>query len=183
MPKSFTEKDHRSGRMQEKLFEGLLLEDLLLCSFNFSQKTNTTCSFLTQPKTDGLFWYLPRRSDHNHHLLQVELVSGEVLDGYFIFNLAVRFPRIVEQLPEVADPGLQQDELRGEPLQDHGHQAVWKTKDGGFALRIYNMSLERPIEENQPNQRQPGNRRSTTKKKINGFMNQHHRRRKGPLRC
>lgn len=72
-----------------------------------------------------LVLYLPRCSDHNHHLLQVELVSGEVLNGHVIFNLTARLPCIVEQLPEVGDPGLQQDELRGEPLQHHGHQAIW----------------------------------------------------------
>lgn len=72
----------------------------------------------------ALVLYLPGRSDHNHHLLQVELVSGEVLNGHVVFDLTARLACVVEQLPEVGDPGLQQDELRGEPLQHHGHQAV-----------------------------------------------------------
>lgn len=66
-----------------------------------------------------LFLYLPGRRNHHHHLLQVELVPGEVLNGHFVFNISARFPGVIEQLPEVADPGLQQDELGGEPLQNH----------------------------------------------------------------
>lgn len=98
-------------------FEGRLVTYLLPCpphSANFSHSPGK-----------GSFSHLPRRSDHYHHLLQVELISGEVFDGHFIFNLTVRFPGIIEQLPEVADPGLQQDELRREPLQNHGQEAVW----------------------------------------------------------
>ena len=72
-----------------------------------------------------LFSYLSRCSNHNHHFLQVEFISGEVLDGNFIFDLTARLPCIVEHLPTMGNPGLQQDELRGEPLQNHGHQAVW----------------------------------------------------------
>lgn len=72
----------------------------------------------------ALVLYLPRCSNHDHHLLQVELVSGEVLNGHFVFDLTARLARIVEELPEVADPRLQQDELRGEPLEHHGKQAV-----------------------------------------------------------
>lgn len=90
--------------------------------------------------------YLPRRSDHNHHLLQVELVSGEVLNGHVILDLTARLPRVVEHFPKVGDPGLQQDELRGEPLQQHGEQAVCKVQRTQMLLedlqRMENHNLD-----------------------------------------
>lgn len=70
--------------------------------------------------------YLSRRSHHHHHFLEVELVPRQVLNGHFIFNLAAGSACVVEELPEVWDPGLEQDELRREPLENHGHQPVWK---------------------------------------------------------
>jgi len=72
----------------------------------------------------ALVTYLPGCSHHNHHLLQIELISGQVLNGDVIFYLTAGFAGVIEQLPEVSDPGLQQDELRGEPLQHHRHQPI-----------------------------------------------------------
>lgn len=65
-------------------------------------------------------------SDHHHHFLQVELISRQVVNIDLILNLAPRLPGIIEHLPEMCSPGLQQDELGGEALQKHPQQAVCK---------------------------------------------------------
>lgn len=56
--------------------------------------------------------YLSRGGHHHHHLLQVELVPGQRLNGDLVLDLAAGLAGIVEELPQVANPGLQQDELR-----------------------------------------------------------------------
>lgn len=83
---------------------------------------------LFQPGNRFLPWppHLARGSDHHHHFLEVELISGQIVNVDLIFNLAPGLPGIIEHLPEVGSPGLQQDELGWESFQEHSQQTICK---------------------------------------------------------
>lgn len=64
--------------------------------------------------------YLSRGGHHHHHLLQVKLIPRKCVYGDLILHTAARLPGIIEEFPEVGHPGLQQDKLGREALENHG---------------------------------------------------------------
>lgn len=60
--------------------------------------------------------YLPGGSHHHHHLLQVELVPRQGFNSDLVLHVAARLSGVVEEFPQMANPGLQKDELGRETL-------------------------------------------------------------------